>query len=227
MLGLGVFCTRAVTLSRLSQTSEARENLPAELGLSADPNRVYKRAGQLKKLCRRGMRTFRFYLFSDMLLYCRCVLCCASCDVVPLLSWDGGRRDEMGLSNVFGLRRSQSSAASNKSTTSYRALNLRQTLLEPAPFKYPHAFMLRSPAKSFVVQAPDEPTCRLWEAGWCSCFVKFERTPESKCGLFCFVLKISRIALQSLPCGCNLVHSDRAPVRVVLHRFGIRTRKLT
>lgn len=71
----------------------------------------------------------------------------------------------MGLSNVFGLRRAQSSAASNKSTTSYRALNLRQTLLEPAPFKYPHAFMLRSPAKSFVVQAPDEPTCRLWESG--------------------------------------------------------------
>ncbi len=50
--------------------AEAREKLPPELGLSTTPGRVFKRFGELKKLCRRGMRSYRFYLFSDMILYC-------------------------------------------------------------------------------------------------------------------------------------------------------------
>ncbi len=52
---------------------EARERLPAELGLSTTPGRVFRRSSELKKLCRRGMRTYRFYLFNDMILYCKWV----------------------------------------------------------------------------------------------------------------------------------------------------------
>ncbi len=51
--------------------AEAKERLPAELGLSTTPGRVFKRFAELKKLCRRGMRSYRFYLFNDMILYCK------------------------------------------------------------------------------------------------------------------------------------------------------------
>ena len=51
--------------------AELRERLPAELGLSTTPGRVFKRSAELKKLCRRGMRSYRFYLFNDMILYCK------------------------------------------------------------------------------------------------------------------------------------------------------------
>ena len=54
--------------------AEARERLPAELALSTTPGRVFKRSADLKKLCRRGMRSYRFYLFNDMILYCKYVV---------------------------------------------------------------------------------------------------------------------------------------------------------
>ena len=47
----------------------------------------------------------------------------------------------------------------------YRALKLSQTIVEPAHFKYAHSFLLRSPAKSFVVQAPTDTVCKAWEHG--------------------------------------------------------------
>jgi hypothetical protein len=49
--------------------------------------------------------------------------------------------------------------------STYRALKLSQTRIEPAPFKYAHSFLLRSPAKTFVVQAPNDQACRAWEQG--------------------------------------------------------------
>ena len=54
-------------------SAEVKERLPAELALSTTPGRVFKRFAELKKLCRRGMRTYRFYLFNDIILYCKCV----------------------------------------------------------------------------------------------------------------------------------------------------------
>ena len=79
-------------------------------------------------------------------------------------------RDQTGLSSLLGLKRTQADPGltgkkSSTSATSYRALNLKQTVVEAAPFKYPNSFMLRSPSKSFVVQAPDELTWRVWEQG--------------------------------------------------------------
>ena len=66
--------------------------------------------------------------------------------------------DRAGIGNVLGLKRAPAGVT-------YRALKLSQTILEPAHFKYAHSFLLRSPAKSFVVQAPTDAICKTWEQG--------------------------------------------------------------
>ena len=53
--------------------------------------------------------------------------------------------------------------------TSYRALDLHKTKISDASFKYPNAFLVQSPAKSFVLQAPDADSCRAWRAELISC----------------------------------------------------------
>lgn len=188
--------------------AEVCENLPVELALSSKPGRLFKRSAELKKLCRRGMRDFRFYLFSDLILYCRdelgfthmlgfkksqvcvCVSACMyvwmSICVLLLCVWRCVSIIARCTSSIppsvlpilcpcchfrFRLPSFQgdvSAAGRRPNGVSYRAINLKQTAIEPAPFKYPNAFMLRSPAKSFVVQCPDEATRKLWEQGACA-----------------------------------------------------------
>ena len=79
------------------------------------------------------------------------------CTVLSVL-YDTCDSDRAGIGNVLGLKRAPVGVT-------YRALKLSQTIIEPAHFKYANSFLLRSPAKSFVVQAPSEGVCKTWEHG--------------------------------------------------------------
>ena len=100
---------------------------------------------------------------------CACHLSMLLCGVPPLpspnaLVWFPRKPSVPRLSDT-GKVSSMLRLKRGGTGTSYRAIDLRTAKVEPGPLKYPNSFLVRSPAKSFVVQASSSVLAKVWESG--------------------------------------------------------------